>query len=280
MHAACLGSLSLLLALSLKGQRIQCGMTIDGHRGRPMTETSVSSVGRAYLEEARRRLAACRERIGHCLGQLDDRQVWWRPHESMNSIANLVLHLCGNLRQWIVAGVGGATDVRDRPQEFAEQGPIPKAELLLRLEEVLGEADAVLAETTERQLLEPRRIQGFDETVLSAIFDSLAHLSGHTQEIICLTRIQCGDAYRFAWTPATPEQGALRAAVPEPKTISVTDVVFEEEVIAAMRPEKPAADPPPLAESSGKESRSGSPLRDPLLELQQEFQSQQGEGKL
>jgi hypothetical protein len=239
-----------------------------------MTESSVNSVGRPYLEEARRRLAACRERIGHCLGQLDDNQVWWRPHESMNSIANLVLHLCGNLRQWIVSGVGGATYVRDRPHEFAEQGPIPKAELLLQLEEVIGEADAVLAETTNGQLLEPRRIQGFDETVLSAIFDSLTHLSGHTQEIICLTRLQRGEAYRFAWMPATPEQGAPRAAV---QTIAATDLVFEEEVLTAMRPEKPAAEPPPLA---GGESRPGSPLRDPLLELQQEFQNQQGEGKL
>jgi hypothetical protein len=245
-----------------------------------MTETSGNSVGRAYLEETRRRIAACRERIGHCLGQLDDRQVWWRPHESMNSIANLVLHLCGNLRQWVVSGVGGAADVRDRPQEFAEQGPIPKAELLLRLEEVLGEADAVLAETDERQLLEPRRIQGFDETVLSAIFDSLAHLSGHTQEIICLTRVQRGDAYRFAWTPATPEQGAPRAAVPKPETISATDMVFEKEDLTAMKPEKFAANPPPLAEVPGEESRPGSPLRDPLLELEQEFQDQQGEGKL
>jgi hypothetical protein len=226
-------------------------------------------------------MVACRERIGHCLGQLDDRQVWWRPHESMNSIANLVLHLCGNLRQWIVAGVGGATDVRNRPQEFAEQGPIPKAELLLRLEEVIGESDAVLAETTERQLLEPRRIQGFDETALSAIFDSLAHLSGHTQEIICLTRLQRGNAYRFAWTPTMPEQGASRAAVPESETISVTDVVFEEEeVLATMRPEKSADELSPLAALPGRESRPGSPLQDPLLELQQEFQDQQGEGKV
>jgi hypothetical protein len=171
---------------------------------------STASIGRAYVAEARRRLAASVKRIEHCLGQLDDAQVWWRPREAMNSIGNLVLHLCGNLRQWLVAGVGGAADVRDRPQEFAERDPIPRDELLRRLGEVVQQADAALAGLTDAGLLEPRRIQGFDETVLSAIFDSLAHLAGHAQEVVLLTRLQLGDAYTFAWVPATPEQGAPR----------------------------------------------------------------------
>jgi hypothetical protein len=166
-----------------------------------------SLLARAYLAEARRRLAACHERITHCLGQLDDPQVWWRARPALNSIGNLVLHLCGNLRQWLVSGVGGAADVRDRPAEFAEQGPIPKQELLSRLATAVRTADAALGGVEESRLLEARRIQGFDETVLSAIFDSLSHLAGHTQEIVFVTRLQLGDAYRFAWVPATPEQG-------------------------------------------------------------------------
>jgi uncharacterized damage-inducible protein DinB len=166
------------------------------------------NVARAYLSQARRHLAACLARINHCLNQLDEAQVWWRPREGMNGIANLLLHLCGNLRQWIVAGAGVTADVRDRQTEFEERGPIQKADLLRRLEVVVQEADAVLARVSDGQLLEPRRIQGFDETVLSAVFDSLAHLSGHVQEIVCLTRQQLGDGYRFAWTPGTAEQGA------------------------------------------------------------------------
>jgi hypothetical protein len=174
----------------------------------PMAVSTANSVGQAYLAEARRRLAACHAKIQHCLGQLDDRQVWWRPAEALNSIGNLLLHLCGNVRQWIVAGVPGTPDTRDRPQEFAERGPIPRDELSRRLGAVVREAEAVLAGVTDAQLLEPRRIQGFDETVLSAIFDSLAHFNGHTQEIVYITRLQLGAAYRFAWAPATPEQGA------------------------------------------------------------------------
>ena len=115
---------------------------------------------------------------------------------------------CGNVRQWIVAGLGGAADGRDRPAEFAECGPIPRVELLRRLEAVVDEARAVLARQTARQLLEARRIQGFDVTGLAAIFDSVPHFRGHTQEIVSMTRLQLGDAYKFAWAPTTPEQGA------------------------------------------------------------------------
>jgi hypothetical protein len=128
----------------------------------------------------------------------------------MNSIANLLLHLCGNVRQWIIAGVPGTPESRDRPREFAERAPIPKDELLRRLATVVHEADAVLAEVSDAKLLEPRRIQGFDETVLSATFDALAHFNGHTQEIVFITRLQLGEAYQFAWVPTTAEQGAPR----------------------------------------------------------------------
>jgi hypothetical protein len=130
----------------------------------------------------------------------------------MNSIGNLVLHLCGNVRQWIVSGVGGAADVRNRPQEFAERGPFERDELLRRVGEAAQQADQVLAAVSPLRLLERRRIQGFDATGLSAILDSVAHFKGHTQEIVGLTRWQLGDAYRFQWTPSTPEQGAPPAS--------------------------------------------------------------------
>ena len=158
--------------------------------------------------EAANELTSALARIKHCLDQLTDEQVWRRSQPSLNSIGNLTLHLCGNLRQWIVAGLGGAADVRDRPAEFTERGPIPKDELVRRLNAVVSEAKAVLGKLTARHLLEARRIQGFDMTGLKAIFDSVPHFRGHTREIIHMTRLQLGDAYKFAWTPTTPEQGA------------------------------------------------------------------------
>jgi hypothetical protein len=162
----------------------------------------------ALGKEAANELTGALGRIRHCLDQLTEEQVWWRSRPTLNSIGNLILHLCGNVRQWLVAGLVGAADVRDRPAEFAERGPIPKTELMRKLDTVVSEAKAVLGKLTARQLVDTRRIQGFEVTGLAAIFDSVPHFRGHTQEIIHLTRLQLGDAYRFAWTPTTPEQGA------------------------------------------------------------------------
>jgi hypothetical protein len=163
-----------------------------------------AAVGAAAANE----LTSALGKIKHCLSQLSDEQVWWRSQPSLNSIGNLLLHLCGNVRQWLVAGLGGAADIRDRPAEFAERGPIPRDELLRRLETVVGEAKQVLAELSADRLLEVRRIQGFEVTGLMTIFDSVPHFRGHTQEIIHMTRLQLGEAYKPAWTPTTPEQGA------------------------------------------------------------------------
>ena len=163
-----------------------------------------AAVGAAAAHE----LDTALERIKHCLGQLTDGQVWHRSQPGLNSIGNLILHLCGNLRQWVVAGIGSAPDVRNRHAEFAEWGPLPKDELMRSLEAVVEEAKRVLVGVDARQLAQPRHIQGFDVTGVAAIFDSVPHFRGHTQEIVHMTRLQLGDAYKFAWTPTTPEQGA------------------------------------------------------------------------
>jgi hypothetical protein len=245
------------------------------------------SVGQAYLSEARQRLATAHDRIKHCLSQLDDVQVWWRPHEPMNSIANLILHLCGNLRQWLVSGIGGAADVRDRPQEFAEREPIPKDELLRRLAAVVAQADAVLSRFDDARLLEARRIQGFEGTALSAIFDSLAHLSGHAQEIVYITRLQLRDAYVFAWVPATPEQGAVPQDVTGGETVEARDAVFEEMPGHPLNADTItvgkmlSADPAPVsAAEPGGRAAPELPVNDYLLSLEQEFQEDQEQGKV
>ena len=166
-------------------------------------------VGTAAAHE----LDSALKRLQHCLRQLTDEQVWRRSRPNLNSIGNLILHLCGNLRQWIVAGVGGASDERNRPAEFAECGPVAKEELSRRLETVVEEARRILAGVDARQLVGVRVIQGFDVTGVAAIFDSVPHFRGHTQEIVHMTRLQLGDAYTFAWTPFTPEQGAPTLAI-------------------------------------------------------------------
>ena len=163
---------------------------------------------RAVGAEAGTALADSAELIRHCLDQLTDEQVWRREGEDRNSIGNLVLHLCGNVRQWLISGVGGAKDLRDRPREFSERGPIPKAELLRQLQAVVGEASAALFAVKADQLLRKRRIQAFEVSGLGAIFSAVPHFRGHTQEIVHMTRDLLGGGYRFHWVPAGPGQGA------------------------------------------------------------------------
>jgi hypothetical protein len=165
-------------------------------------------LAQVYIAEAQFWLETNVDRIKHCLRQLNEEQVWWRPRESMNSIANLVLHIRGNIGQRVLTTAGGRPDNRDRLHEFKERGPIPKAELIRRLDEVAGMAKEFIAGLHAELLIEPRRYRGLnwecDGTVLSTILRSLMHLSGHTQEIIYITRLQLGETYEFQMTPSPP----------------------------------------------------------------------------
>jgi len=176
----------------------------DNAAGRAADE----SLGAAYLAETREALKQTLRKTTHCVQQLADEDLWWRPYAAHNSIQNIVLHLCGNMRQWIIHGVGGAPDVRNRPQEFAERRPIAKSELLRILSDTVAQADSVLAACAPANLLEPRRIQGFETTVLGAIFDSVSHFVGHTHQIVYITRLRLGNAYVFQWSPGSAEEGA------------------------------------------------------------------------
>jgi uncharacterized damage-inducible protein DinB len=125
------------------------------------------------------------------LRQLSDADVWWRGNEASNSIGNLVLHLCGNARQWIVAGVGGAPDVRDR------RDGVTRDELIRLLQDTIAAADATLARVTPADLDEPRRIQGIDTTVMGTIYHVVEHFSGHVGQIVLLGKLRLGKDLGF-----------------------------------------------------------------------------------
>src|SRR5205085_4161208 len=108
-------------------------------------------------------------KIESCLERLTDEQIWWRPNEQSNSIGNLLLHLCGNARQWIVCGVGGASDARDRDAEFAQRDVVARSDVHSLLKRTLADVDATLARFDANKLLDVRTIQGSDVTVLEAI---------------------------------------------------------------------------------------------------------------
>lgn len=160
--------------------------------------SSVEAVSRAFIERAIDFLTGdYLPKIERCLEQLNDEQIWWRANEESNSIGNLVLHLCGNARQWIVCGLGFQPDNRVRDVEFSRRDPVERAELLNLLRSTLAEVESVLRQLDPSMLLEKRMIQGSEVDVLEAVFHVTEHFSMHTGQIIMLTKMLLQKDLRF-----------------------------------------------------------------------------------
>jgi uncharacterized damage-inducible protein DinB len=142
-------------------------------------------------------LDECWPRLRSCVESLTPEQVWWRPNEASNSVGNLLLHLNGNVRQWLVASFSGTDDARDRPAEFAARQGVPAAELLARLEATLQEASAVLARLTDGDLLRTFHIQGYTVTGLYAVYHVVEHFTMHYGQILYVTKLLRGESLGF-----------------------------------------------------------------------------------
>ncbi len=159
----------------------------------------------AFLAQSRRLLTdSYLPRIEACVEGLSDEQLWWRANDGSNSIGNLILHLAGNVRQWIVSGVGGAADQRNRQDEFDERGPLSAADLLSRIRSAVEDADRVLAAVAPEALLERRRIQTYDVTLMQAIYTVVEHFSMHTGQVIVLAKMWKGDLGLYTLSHGVP----------------------------------------------------------------------------
>ena len=161
---------------------------------RPSMTTSAQSahpeVSAAFISQARELLTQeYLPKIERCLEQLADEQVWWRANDKSNSIGNLILHISGNARQWIVSGLGGEDDNRRRDDEFAERRLLPRDELLAHLRKAVGDFDQTLASFDTTRLLDQFQIQGTMTTALAAILHVTEHFSMHTGQIILLAKM-------------------------------------------------------------------------------------------
>ena len=136
-------------------------------------------------------------KILRCLEEMDEDQVWWRPNAESNSLGNLILHLCGNARQWIVSGVAGKADIRKRQEEFDELGPVPVAVLKHLLSTTIEEVCNVILHVESETLDEMRIIQGNKVQVLEAIYHVVEHFSMHTGQIIYITKLHQGKDLAF-----------------------------------------------------------------------------------
>jgi len=148
----------------------------------------------AFLEYSADQLLTLSGRIQDCLGRLSAEQVWTRNSDNQNAVGNIVLHLCGNVRQWIISGVGGQPDARDRDAEFSARGGLQPAELAAKLHATVSEAAGVIRALPVERLTDRKTIQKvYDTTLMEAIYHVVEHFAQHTGQIIFATKLLTGE---------------------------------------------------------------------------------------
>lgn len=151
-----------------------------------------NEIGALFLATSSAKLEQMTGFATSCMGRLTDEQIWRRGGAHENSIGNLILHLCGNMRQWIMHGVGGAGDVRVREKEFSADGGQTVAELALLFVDTVAEARGIISSFPPERLAERTTPQGRDVSMLEAIYQVIGHVQQHTGQIIVLTKQMCG----------------------------------------------------------------------------------------
>jgi uncharacterized damage-inducible protein DinB len=153
----------------------------------------MDSSDRLFLDYSARKLRQAAGRIEDCLSRLTEDRIWARGAENENAAGNLVLHLSGNVRQWIVAGVGGKPDIRQRDAEFAARGGLAASTLAEHLRAIVDEAAGIIETLAPERLCQPLAVQSYNVTVLEAIYHVVEHFSGHTGQIIYATKLLSGE---------------------------------------------------------------------------------------
>ena len=146
------------------------------------------NVEQIFLTDAADKLAENLDRIESCVPRLSEQLVWARDSDNENAVGNLLLHLDGNLRQWIGSAIGGAPDTRHRQSEFSARSGPAASVLVSNLRAAVQDAVRVIRSVPHDRLTEAVTIQGNDTTVLGAIFHVVEHFSGHTYQIILMTK--------------------------------------------------------------------------------------------
>ena len=155
------------------------------------TNGSARTVGEEFVEASRVFLRQdFLPKLLHCLNAMTDDQIWWRPNEQSNSVGNLVLHLRGNLKQWIVASLGGQKFHRERDAEFETRARVPRAELISAIESAVTEVESVLLNLPTAQLLVQYPVQVYQVSALQAVYHVVEHFSYHLGQILYIYKLQ------------------------------------------------------------------------------------------
>jgi len=150
-----------------------------------MTEEFINE----FISQSLHRIDENTKRLTTCLDELEETETWKRPNESSNSVGNIILHLCGNIRQYAISSLGQVEDVRERDKEFSTVGGYSKSELLKKLITTVEEARTIIQKISSNELLRKRQVQGFTYSGIGIIIHVTEHYSYHTGQIIFWTKL-------------------------------------------------------------------------------------------
>ncbi len=155
------------------------------------------SIESTFTAFAADKLIQLEARVETCIDKLTPEQIWSRHSENENAVGNLALHLAGNVRQWILSGVGGEPDTRVRDREFAARGGVDSAELKRRLRSTVEAAATFIHSVSGERIVQRIAVQDYQITVLEAIFHVVEHFAMHTGQIIFATKLLTGEDLGF-----------------------------------------------------------------------------------
>lgn len=167
----------------------------------------MEQLGDAFIDQTSKQFDEGFKRILHAVEQLDDKLIWQRPSSHSNSIGIILQHLTGNLNQWVCAAIGKETYQRDRPREFKESDKRPKDTIVKEFSDLHDRIQHILKSLDLSTLLSSRRIQGLDESVLSALYKAATHLELHAGQIVYIAKYFLNEKYDVSWKPSNKEQG-------------------------------------------------------------------------
>ena len=138
-------------------------------------------------------------RLKRALEVLPAGDLWWRPHAGALSIGVVLTHLEGNVRQWILSGIGDLPDARDRAAEFRATDGEDRETLLTRLTQTVEEACRLIEALDETQLVATYAIQGDDVTGLYAVYHVVEHFGWHTGQAVWIAKARAGADHGLAF---------------------------------------------------------------------------------
>lgn len=142
-----------------------------------------------FIGENLRRIDENTKKLSACLDEFAEPDIWKRPNQHSNSVGNIILHLCGNIRQYAISSLGNIKDVRERDKEFSTEGGYTKTELLKKLTETIEEAKNIIQNASEKELLRKRKVQGYLHSGVGIVVHITEHYSYHTGQIIFWTKL-------------------------------------------------------------------------------------------